>query len=414
MSRLAAVLALLVVGCRSSEAPPSPSVKPKPEPSDGLGPWGEDPALTPVFAMEQERRAPKLPSVDKEMARLPSEITLDRVDQGVLLCRFHVTDPPGNPWDAFAGPDLAFQLAVGHAHPIRLWGPENHSNAYVSVPRFSFARGDVLHIDGWDRDVSSDTYIGGGTVTFDGKLPVRFESQWMTVECTALTHEQAEEVARPMLAAIDADLDLLEKERPDEKRADLGGEPGIENTLKGMFHGGGSTPLRYAAGALGWEDPAIQQRLSRLRTFDDRWRTARAELVRTIAGTLPARGATVQLGDGASLRVADVTCAREACTILVEGNALPPLPTPSVRDCFPFDVGVLRSDGDSSPVQCGAPIPTDGGAPSRIRFVIPQRVNTPARSYVDREARDTHGRLLLLEVTVAADAPPVRLRLDPG
>ncbi len=396
MGRTAAAALACLAACSSpTEKRPPPDLAPP----DRLGEWGEDPALAPDFALAQERRAPKLPDVDDRMRERPHTIAMERLDAGVLLCKYHVREPaPDRRWDALAPPDLAFQLIVGRSHPIRFWGPEDHHDAYVSVPRLTIARGDLVRLDGWDRDVTSDEYIGGDTARFDGEFPLHFRSTWMDADCTAMTHAEAEAVARPMLADIDRALARIEAAEPDEAKPDLGGDPYEIDHLRGMFKVGG-VPLRYAAGALGWEDPAIQARLARLRAGEAAWRAKRARTVEEIASRAPPPGTAVEIAKGLTMRVAATSCERGGCRFTVESSGrLADFATERAGVCTGrVAVGMLRGDGAYVDVQA-APPPgaTCTGA------LLPAVVLAPAGA---------GARPRLLEVVVG-DRPPIRLRLE--
>ncbi len=272
---------VLVWGCtRHPGAQHAPAAPPSPadwlQARGNLGEWGEDPAKVPGFALRQERRAPKMPDAAAAMADLPAR-SVARVDDALLICLTEIYSrngqeplfyhyklgPPdaGRPrldrdWDQFGGPDALVQVRLRDDPPIMLFGPEDHWGFYFSVPQVRLVRGERFAVRLWDRDSAADAsveqgqFIGEDAVTFDGRLPFSLHGAYFAMRCQVMDHAEAARRAAPILARVDAALDAGE--------------------LAAVESPYGKDSLRYAAGYLGWPDPAIQQRLARIRSLNPR------------------------------------------------------------------------------------------------------------------------------------------------
>ena len=132
-----------------------------------LGPWGEDPAVVPDYAPAEERRAPKLYDSTRIYKGLPAR-DAESLDDALLVCHAIFTGS----WDFLGAPDVTLRFALGKQPAVKLWGPEDHYDFYVSIPRIHLRNGDRVEITAWDRDVTKVEYIGVGRGRYDGHLPL--------------------------------------------------------------------------------------------------------------------------------------------------------------------------------------------------------------------------------------------------
>jgi hypothetical protein len=385
--RRALVLLAIAAGCNEQPAPrktpPSPAkAEPKPDPT--IGPWGETNALAPDFCLPQERRCPKVPAGDKLWKNLATPIEMERLENGLLICYAEVTREVQ--WDGLFGPDLLFEFRVGKQTPISLWGPEDHWRMYVSVPRLTLNKGDVIGVHAWDRDVRSNTEIGFVVVTFDGKFPLEFVYKkdgidYLRMDCRAMTEPEAVKGATPRLGSLDRALDRISIE-PDETLLGWGvaqAETAFEGVKGNYFDGN----FRYPAGFLGWEHPIIQQRLVRLKTMETTWAQNKAAKLREVEAAATVRGTWAHLGKKGEARVGLVQCepAGAPCRVQLETRDLPehdPAADNSQK-LAGFDVGAIDEQAKFHAFQAIEP----GNQPGQYVLVL----TGPARLlYFSKEA----------------------------
>jgi hypothetical protein len=251
------------------------------------GPWGELGSRVPDFAPREERRAPKLPANNKIWGGLGPR-DAGRLDDALLVCYVEVTPkhgkkgdphaasyvPGGDDYDTFNGPDTLFRWELGRAH-VAQWGPEDHWKMYISIPAVTLARGERVHVRVWDRDVTTDEYIGDASTRWDGALPLTLDGRKLHLDCNALTADEARAAVQPRLADIDARLTAIEAAVPATPDPGADWRFGADaQTLEGMWQGS----FRYAAGFLGWEAPEVASRLDRLRGARARWHDVASQL----------------------------------------------------------------------------------------------------------------------------------------
>jgi hypothetical protein len=324
-----------------------------------LGPWGEDPAVVPDYAPTEERRAPKLYDNTRIYKRLLAR-DAERLDDVLLVCHAQVT---GN-WDFLGAPDVTLRFVFGKQPPIKLWGPEDHSDFYVSIPRVHLATGDRIDITAWDRDVTKVEYIGVGHGRYDGHLPLEVTSRWFTIDCNAVEMDEALQLARPHLDRIDERITALEAARPDAATWDYG-RPTTDAAVKGHFYVG---TMRYAAGAIGWDHPEVRARVERLAAAEAAWSQRREAVAAALVGSRRPRGEAVE-AFGATFTVGKWVCGKQArpllealptseCAIVVAVTAPPERPLECGRlQLGTVGVGAIDRRGDfhaASPA-CRAP-----------------------------------------------------------
>ena len=202
-----------------------------------LGEWGEDLDKAPDFGYPQERRAPKLPANRQRFWATPP-LTVERIDDALLIC--HVQVSHEQPWDVFAGPDTLLQFTFRDEHLIGLWGPEDHWDFFVSIPRIALARGDSLGVKMWDRDLRSMDWIGEGHIAFDGRFPMKMHGGYFEMECRAVPH-----------ARVLGRCALNSGDRPHPRRG--GAQAGSPSLGVGRLRGGARSPDR----SLGEPEPAL-------------------------------------------------------------------------------------------------------------------------------------------------------------
>ena len=349
MKRIVSMNALLFglacfTGCTSTcgkvfevfEGPPDPCVRREPNPwpwrSSAQGMWGEDPKLTPNFCFDQERRAPKMPDADRYMEKL-WESHGTAIKDGLLICHVETyshnghesniyrykLDPP-NPkrmhcrddWDTFGSPDVLLRFRFRDEYPISLYGPEDHWGFFISIPHVRLGLQDPLSVRLWDRDTSSDEYMGEASVQFDGNLPVTLRSEYFTIRCNGIESDQALLRAQWWLDQLDETLARAQAYRPDPQVIDFGVNGALDHV--GWNYGSGN--FRYAAGFIGWEHPEIQKRLTLRQELFARDQKARAELVAKLAQSAPPAVGVHRLSEQlGAIEIFDVACKEEHCTV---------------------------------------------------------------------------------------------------
>ncbi|HEX9104535.1 MAG TPA: hypothetical protein VF997_20125 [Polyangia bacterium] len=324
-----------------------------------LGPWGEDPAVVPDYAPVEERRAPKLYDNTRVFARLPAR-DAERLEDVLLLCHASVRGS----WDFFGAPDVTLRFVFGKQPPIKLWGPEDHSDFYVSIPRVHLASGDRVDVTAWDRDVTKVEYIGVGHGRYDGHLPLQVTGRWFTLDCNAVEMDEALALARPHLDRIDERIATLEAARPDVVKWDYG-RPASDAAVRGRFYVG---TMRYAAGALGWDHPEVRARVARLAAAEAAWSERREAVAAELVASRRPRGEAVA-AFGATFTVEKWVCGRQAkpllaalptseCAIVVAVTAPPERPL----ECGQLQLGTVgvgavdrRGDFHAAWPACPAP-----------------------------------------------------------
>jgi hypothetical protein len=274
-------------------------------PSKG-GPWGEDPAVVPDYAPAEERRAPKLYDNTRVFARLQPR-DAPRLDDVLLVCHAMVRGT----WDFLGAPDVTFRFVLGKEPPIKLWGPEDHSDFYISIPRIHLATGDRIDVTAWDRDVTTVEYIGVAHARYDGSLPLHVTSRWFDLDCNAVEADEALTLARPHLDRIDERLATIEAARPDAAVWDYG-RPTGDSAIKGHFYVG---TMRYAAGAVGWDHPEVRARIERLAAAEAAWTKNRASVAATLVAGRRPLGIAVD-AFGAHFTVERWVCGQKAKSLL--------------------------------------------------------------------------------------------------
>jgi hypothetical protein len=313
-----------------------------------LGPWGEDPSVVPDYAPAEERRAPKLYDNTRIYRGLPSR-DAEHLDDALLVCHAMFTGS----WDFFGAPDVTLRFVLGKQPAVKLWGPEDHYDFYVSIPRIHLKSGDRVEVTAWDRDVTKVEYIGVGHGRYDGHLPLTVTGKWFTIDCNAVEMEEALLLARPHLDRIDERIGTLEAARPDGAAWDYG-RPNDDGAIKGRFYVG---TMRYAAGAIGWDHPEVRARVERLAAAEAAWNERRQSVATALVAGRRPRGEAVE-AYGARFTVEQWVCGQKArpllagtpssdCAIVVAVTAPPerPLECDRVR-LGHVAVGVVDRRGD--------------------------------------------------------------------
>lgn len=267
-----------------------------------LGPWGEDPAVVPDYAPAEERRAPKLYDNTRIYKGLQAR-EAESLDDALLVCHASFTGS----WDFLGAPDVTLRFVLGKQPAVKLWGPEDHYDFYVSIPRIHLHNGDRVEVTAWDRDVTKVEYIGVGRGRYDGRLPLTVTGRWFTIDCNAVEMEEALQLARPHLDRIDERIGTLEAARPDGAAWDYG-RPGGDGAIKGRFYVG---TMRYAAGAIGWDHPEVRSRVERLAAAEAAWNEQRKSVAAALVAARRPRGQAVE-AYGARFTVEQWVCGEKA------------------------------------------------------------------------------------------------------
>jgi hypothetical protein len=338
-------------------------------------------AAAPPWAPSEERRAPKMPDGGKRWQELTAPIDLDAFVDGLLICKVGIATksqptyfphggwrlPAGPDWDTFNGPDPLIRFRFGGDAPISLWGPEDHWEMFISVPRVTLRRGEAVRIDVWDRDVTANEFIGTIKARFDGHFPWEVAARYLRFDCRGADARLAREWAAPWEARLDGALAAIEAAEPDENRFDFGTPPQIDG-LKRSLRLGTDVNFRYYAGFLGWDADEVHARLERFAALEAAWNARVREKVRALVAAAVAPSAWADTGNGWSMRVEPTTCHRATCiAVSLQGGALPchnrdfakPSSIGELEVSFVDDEGhmssplVQRLDDNGRAVECG-------------------------------------------------------------
>jgi hypothetical protein len=281
-----------------------------------LGYWGEDPKLVPWFAPVEERRAPKLPDsgpIWKSLSVDDGRVFADDLEDALLVCYAEISGkcgrrnyaaswvPPScrDDWDWFNGPDALFRFQFGKDAPINLWGAEDHWKMYVSIPRLHMKHGETISVRAWDRDLTTNEYIGRAEAKWNGQELLEIHSRMLTIDCRVMTGEEALAGVGRRLQRIDDDFAAIEKSfQPGAF------DPGVLDDRRRGLQGLSQSSFRYAAGFIGWEHPAIQERIARLPQLATAWNRA--------ADALPPGSELTATTPHLRVRVVETRCGKKA------------------------------------------------------------------------------------------------------
>ncbi len=352
----------VLVGCDSAPAPPpKPSAPAAPAPRVVPATFGETPESVPSWTLPQEARCPKMPDAPERWAALEQPRSFDELIDALLVCSVQIAakndpshfpwggwHPPshgddsaplavtGSDWDTVNGPDALIRFRIGTQREISFWGPEDHWAMYASIPRLTLHRGDSVHVDVWDRDITANEPISSVDTLFDGTFPWRFEAKWLRFDCRAATASETRQWASPLGAKIDKVLGALAHDRPEAGSSFR--QPGVEG-LKSSLRLFEQPNFRYYAGYLGWEAPEVQQRLRTLSALENGWPDkVRAAVAVAVSAATPL-GKRTTIGRAGSISVdAVASCSSGACYRVIAEKGVD-------------DFEIVSCEGDSLPAE---------------------------------------------------------------
>ena len=259
-----------------------------------LHPWSHDAERTIPNVWDTYRSLPAVPSA--------GELT-----DAVLVCRVEVS--PG--WDTFAGADLTISLSV-RGRTVTALGPNDSDVATVSFP-LSLKLNDSISVSVWDRDITTNEFIGSAQVRYTGGLPIELKARWSTVECRAITRDVAVARAQASLETADRAMKAAERDtEPDLTDDDLGAPvKQVEIAREAM---------EVAASWVGWRHDAVEQMVARDSALTKKLNQQLGLTVRSTAAALPARTSFESMQPGvASARVSELRCSSaKSCALTLE------------------------------------------------------------------------------------------------
>lgn len=213
---------------------------------------------------------------------------------GVLLCRVDVVGDRG--WDTFGAIDLVATFTLGTRAPVEVWGPEDRSNAVVSLPAVTLEPGENLKVALEDRDLTEREAIARGSVPYAGALPLRISLDEAQVECRGYSRSSAELRARPWLERAAVAAAVVEVALPDVQAPGLG--------LPGAAIAEATVGAARAEAWLGSTDDEVKGLRERLRRAAARFDGLAREAIHTRAASLPPPGTPFSIpGLGLEARV---------------------------------------------------------------------------------------------------------------
>lgn len=255
------------------------------------------------------------------------------LEDDVLICRVHVSEPSGRRWDLFADPDLRAVLSVGSRRAV-VWGSENSRTETFSFPGVTLRRGSQLSLRVVDRDVTTDELIGNPRGRFDGRLPLSFESSWVEVECRAPRRDAIRARLSSSLERAEASIVVVERATPDLADASLGRPTrGLDDARRALL-----AAMAYA----GSRAPVVRAPVRRLeaaeRDFDRRLARAIADARRSATSSAAVDGIEVEVEawtcDATELATYGTMPERSVCAVKLrwEGARAPALGVPDAID----------------------------------------------------------------------------------
>jgi hypothetical protein len=179
-----------------------------------------------------------------------------------------------------------------------------------------------VRIDVWDRDVTTNEFIGTVKARFDGRFPWQVAAKHLRFDCRGADSRLAREWAAPWEARLDGALAAIDAAQPDENRFDFGAPREID-WLKRPLRFGNDVNFRYYAGFLGWDADEVRARLERFAALEAAWNARVREKVRALVSAAVAPSTWADTGNGWSMRVEPTTCHRTTCIgVNVQGREL--------------------------------------------------------------------------------------------
>jgi hypothetical protein len=380
-----------LVGCRCGE--PLPAAK-DPAPKS-YGTVAEGLAAAGEWVDAARVRGPQVAEAKERRQLYASEHKLDKgpLRQGLLVCQVTANDKQS--WDVgvaglpggelTAPPDMEIAVAVGDEPALRGSGPSNEHVAHVTVPRVDLAKGEKVHVEVWDRDVTTLESMGRVSGAFAGTFPLKLSSEHFEVACAGLGPQPGEwQLTNNMLPFLDHGLKALAAPKAQEGQTIDAALDALRKLQRWFDEGAAYT---------GWADPRLLARRAR-------YHQAVQALVKRLAPQgLEARApASLAFGD---LRAKVVgygchTAKGQAATPAAE--AAPRLPTgEGVRECR---VELELSSKIDDPIEVRPGVP--GSAMYHVTLL------TAAGQAVPLEASPTAD-----EADKASKAQPLKLVLRP-
>jgi len=227
----------------------------------------------------------------------------ESVEGGLLLCHVVVT---GTGWDTFAGPDLLTEVTIGRSGRLDAWGGEDTYSQTLSAPQVRIARGDLVKMAVWDRDVTTTERIGHAEALYEGNLPFTLHEEDFDGTCFVVGSEVVEERLPARIQTAEEKLEAFGAALNPVPESPYWGYPLSEVS-------DAQAAVIDVAGHVGWADPRTRALMKRYDTAQKRWnRLVKESIAKTREG-LPRRGKKVKLDDGEwTVRVAEVSCSASA------------------------------------------------------------------------------------------------------
>jgi hypothetical protein len=200
----------------------------------------------------------------KSDSALPSGALVD----ALLLCEITTTGQ----WDPNSDPDLQVGIQFGSEQEIKIQGPNDRSQVYVSTALTRLKAGTKVHLRVWDYDsYSVHEFIGQGETVYQNKFPLIFHDKHMKASCVLVPANDVDIHLQSSLQAFEPLLKQMEEHSHFHVLATDCGFPHDEV-------GKTKRQLLDIAAHRGWNIPPLRTKLAAFESWEHNWyiKTTRA------------------------------------------------------------------------------------------------------------------------------------------
>ena len=221
-------------------------------------------------------------------------------------------------------------------HVTVAFGPDDANTATFLIPLASLDIGQPVVVRLIDIDLQFDDSIDTLRVPYRGTLPLSLATRGMKGECRHVAREALEAALPPYLAKADA---ALEKALKDFHPSLTEHNPAsVDAALTGP-----QGPLAQAAALVGWDDPRVAARVSRIAELDQAFAVEWGKVFDAALEKSASKDWTAVADGQLEVRVAAVRCGKD----LSAYRAMTNLPSERPADACALNVG-LRNKTDRS------------------------------------------------------------------
>ncbi|MDF1561429.1 MAG: hypothetical protein P1V51_00195 [Deltaproteobacteria bacterium] len=220
------------------------------------------------------------------------------LEGALVACRAVGLDPKHR-FDWFGNPEILVELRLGTT-PRAIRSSKTATRIFT-IPGVRLKKGESLHLEIWDRDLTDRELMVRREPVFDGALPLKVHAPHGRLECAVVPAAEVERRAQAAASQVDTALGWLEgRDRTEGPDVDFG----LPREALGEVH----RPLWSLAAYRGWDHPEVRPRTRRLEHWLTRWDLAASAHVVELLRRLPATGEWVAPDPAFALRVERWRC----------------------------------------------------------------------------------------------------------